>query len=116
MTRTPSDAPAGGLSLLVETEDRLEAMIAARREEATGLVAEARRHAAGRLAELEVALAREAERLRVAVLERAREEATAATAAAERRARRFRQIPQTRIDALARRVVDRVVSPTEGVP
>lgn len=115
MTRMQgTDDPAGGLALLVETEDRLEAMIAERREEAARLVAEARREAATRLAELAAGLAAEEESIRAGIQSRAREEIAAAVAGAERRARRFREVPEARVETLARHVVERVVAPTGG--
>lgn len=108
------EATAGGLALLVETEDRLEAMLAERREEAARLVEEARRETAARLAGLETSLAEDQGEIRAAIEARAREQASASARDAEERAQRFRGIPDARVEALARFVVERVLSLTPG--
>lgn len=109
-------APTGGLALLVETEDRLEAMLAERREEAARLVTAAESESADRLARLEAALAEEEERIRFAAGERASEEAAAATREGERRARRYREVPDERVNALAAWIADRVIDPAGEAP
>jgi NADH dehydrogenase/NADH:ubiquinone oxidoreductase subunit G len=117
MTRADAQgAPTGGLALLVETEDRLEAMLAERREEAARLVAVAERESADRLGRLEAALMEEEERIRAAAEERASEETAADAREGERRARRYREVPDARVDALAAWVADRVIDPSGDVP
>ena len=110
MTPTP-DPSASALARLVETEDRLEAMLAERRAEAARLVEAAGSEAAGSLAALEGALAAEEARVRSEVEARSREAAEAAVRAGECRARRYRSVPEDLIVALAREVAGRVVDP-----
>lgn len=110
MTRPEqTDSRAGGLALLVETEDRLEAMLAARREEAARLLAEARGQADERLAALDEEVASRTTRREREIHERADAAVRDAAREGERRAARWREVPPSRVEELAGIVIERLL-------
>ena len=116
MTRRHAPDPrAGGLAVLVETEDRLEAMLAVRREEAEHLLAEARAHAAQKLRSLDEDIAARASRLEREIEEDAAMAAREAADGGERRAAIWRAVPEDRLDQLAGLVLERLLDAVEGV-
>lgn len=111
MTRKDAPDPrAGGLALLVETEDRLEAMLVLRREEAEGLLEEARLRAAERLRSLDHEIAARAAHLQREIEERAAAAAREAAIEGARRSARWRDVPEGRLDELAGLVIERLLN------
>lgn len=104
-----TNSRAGGLALLVGTEDRLEAMLAARREEAARLIAEARSHADERLAALDEEVASRSTKREREIHERAEAAVQAAAREGERRAARWREVPPSRVEELAGTVIERLL-------
>jgi hypothetical protein len=110
MTRSEGLHPgAGALALLVETEDRLEAMLAGRREEAARLLAKARGAAERRLASLNEEVAARAARLEREVTEAAHAAVREAAFEGERRAARWLDVPGHRLDSLAGEILERLL-------
>ena len=110
MTRSEGAHPgAGGLALLVETEDRLESMLVGRREEAARLLAEARDRAARRLASLDEEVAARAARLEREVSEAADAAVRDASLEGDRRAAVWLDVPGHRLDSLADEVLERLL-------
>lgn len=110
MTRSEGTDPrTGSLALLVETEDRLEAMLAARREEAARLLAEARGRADRRLAALDEEVASRGTRRKREIDERADAAVRDAVRGSERRAARWLDVPPSRVDELADLVIERLL-------
>ncbi|HEY7471559.1 MAG TPA: hypothetical protein VIE68_04350 [Gemmatimonadota bacterium] len=104
-----ADPRAGGLALLVATEDRLEAMLASRREEAARLIAEARAGADRRLAEMDAEVASRATLREREIDERAVAALRDLVREGERRAARWRDVPASRLDQLAGDVLERLL-------
>ena len=117
MTRSEVEQPgAGGLALLVETEDRLEAMLTSRREEAARLVAEARDRVASRLTSVNAEIAARAARLERKIEAGADAGVRDAALDGERRSARWRDVPDQRIDSLAENVLERLLDAIGGSP
>ena len=117
MTRSEGAQPgAGGLALLVETEDRLEAMLAARREEAVRLLVEARGRAERRLASLNEEIAARAAGLEREIREGADAAVRDAALEGERRTAPWLDIPDSRLDSLASDVLERLLDAIGGPP
>jgi hypothetical protein len=117
MTRSEEARPgAGGLALLVETEDRLEAILAARREEAARILAEARGRAARRLASLSEEVAARAARLEREIEEGADAAVRDAALEGERRTARWVGVPDPRVDSLAADVLERFLDAIGAPP
>jgi hypothetical protein len=117
MTRSEEAQPgAGGLALLVETEDRLEAMLAARREEAARLLADARGRAAWRLTSLSEEVAARAARLEREIEEGVDAAIRDAALEGERRTAPWLDVPDDRLDSLAGDVLDRLLDTIGGPP
>jgi ElaB/YqjD/DUF883 family membrane-anchored ribosome-binding protein len=117
MTRSEGAQPgAGGLALLVETEDRLEAMLASRREEAARLLAEARGRAQRRLASLNEEIAARAARLEQEIGEGAEAAVREAALEGERRSAPWLDVPDHRLDSLVGDVLERLLDTIGGPP
>jgi hypothetical protein len=117
MTRSEEARPgAGGLALLVETEDRLEAILVAHREEAARVVAEARDRAARRLASLNEEVAARSARLEREIEERADVAVRDAALEGDRRSARWLSVPDQRLDSLAAEVLERLLDAIGGPP
>jgi vacuolar-type H+-ATPase subunit H len=115
MTRKDAPDPrAGGLALLVETEDRLEAMLVLRREEADRLLQEARLRAAERLRSLDDEIAARETHLQREIEEQATAAAREAGIEGERRSARWRDVPEGRLDELAGLVIERLLDEVGG--
>lgn len=117
MTRSEGAQPgAGGLALLVETEDRLEAMLASCREEAARLLAEARDRAAQRVTSVNAEIAARASRLEREIQEVADAAVRDAALEGERRCARWLDVPDQRLDSLAREVLERFLDAIGSSP
>ena len=117
MTRSEGAQPrAGGLALLVETEDRLEAMLASRREEAARLLAEARGCAQRRLGSLNEEIAARAAQLEREITQAADAAVRDASLEGERRAAPWLDVPGHRLDSLAGEALERLLDTIGGPP
>jgi hypothetical protein len=117
MTRSEGAQPgAGGLALLVETEDRLEAMLASRRGEAARLLAEARDRAARRLTSVNAEVAARAARVEREIEEWAETEVRDAALEGDRRSARWLDVPDQRLESLAADVLERFLDAIGGSP
>ena len=108
--------PGSKLDRLLETEARLERMIAETRREARAMIEEAEVAADERRGEVEERLDGEAETLRREIEEETRREIETIRADGARRARRFRQATDETIDELATFVVERLASSGGNAP
>lgn len=113
MTRTDEPDPRGGLVQLVETEDRLEAMLTVRREEAARLVEETRARVTLRLRSLDDEIATRSADLEREIEDRAAAAAREVAVEGDRRAARWRDVPESRLDELAAVVLDRLLDAVE---
>ena len=108
LTDQPPDR--GDLGRLLDVERRLEAQLAAAREEARQIVAQAEASAREAEAALDGETAGERAKLRQAIEARCAEELDRLAADMRERVAAFRDVPAPRIAELAAFVVDRVVT------
>ena len=117
MTRSERAQPgAGGLALLVETEDRLEAMLASRRQEAARLLAEARDRVARRLTSVDAEIAARGSRLEREIEAGADAAVRDAAREGERRSARWIEVSDQRLDSLAADVMERFLDAIGASP